>query len=157
MRTNKYDTTFPAPAPEKIPYPSCMIELHNIYSLMRIHEHIPDIETLAMEMQALADINRVRILHLLLLVDELCVCDIERVLAVPQARVSRHLTILRNSGWVAARRDGRWMHYRITDDEPRKRDLARLFRKHWAGVPDLAADRDRLQAPALVCCDAEAG
>ena len=55
-------------------------------------------------MQALADGNRLRILHLLLQAGELCVCDIERVLDVPQARVSRHLTILRNSGWVAARR-----------------------------------------------------
>ncbi|MBR9975943.1 MAG: helix-turn-helix transcriptional regulator [Bacteroidetes bacterium] len=114
-------------------------------------------DTLATEMQALADINRVRILHLLLLVDELCVCDIERVLGVPQARVSRHLTILRNSGWVAARRDGRWMHYHITDGEPRKRDLVRLFRTHWSKVPGLVADRDRLQSPALVCCDTVAG
>ena len=124
---------------------------------MRIHEYTDDVDTLAAEMQALADVNRLRILHLLLQEKELCVCDIERVLAVPQARVSRHLTILRNSGWVAARRDGRWMHYRLTDDVPRKRDLARLFRKHWAGLPAFTADRDRLRLPAIVCCDTEAG
>lgn len=110
---------------------------------------------LAAEMQALADVNRLRILHLLMLEKELCVCDIERVLAVPQARVSRHLTILRNSGWVAARREGRWMHYRLTDNAPRKRDLARLFRVHWADVPAFIADRERLRLPALACCDSE--
>lgn len=123
---------------------------------MRIHEYTTDVDTLATEMQALADVNRLRILHLLLQEKELCVCDIERVLAVPQARVSRHLTILRNSGWVAARREGRWMHYRLTHDAPRKRDLARLFRKHWADVPAFAADRERLNIPAVVCCDTEA-
>ena len=65
---------------------------------MRIHEYnTENVTDLAEVMQALADVNRLRIINLLLQADELCVCDIERVLDVPQARVSRHLTILRNS------------------------------------------------------------
>jgi ArsR family transcriptional regulator len=104
-------------------------------------------------MQAMADVNRLRILNLLLQTKEICVCDIERVLAVPQARVSRHLNILRNSGWVAARRDGRWMHYRLTDDSRLKRELVRGFRKQWIGVAEFMQDIERLQQPVIICCE----
>lgn len=103
-------------------------------------------------MSALADENRLRILNLLLEADELCVCDIERVLDIPQARVSRHLTILRNSGWVASRRDGRWMHYRLTSDTPLKKDLVRGFKKHWLDVPEFESDLFRLSQPLISCC-----
>lgn len=121
---------------------------------MRLREYeTPDAENLAVLMQALADVNRLRILNLLLQQKELCVCDIERVLAVPQARVSRHLTILRHGGWVAGRRDGRWMHYRLIDDTPQKRELARTFRKHWAEVPEFMRDVERLRQPLVSCCE----
>lgn len=109
------------------------------------------VERLETLMQALADINRLRILNLLLNERELCVCDIERVLAVPQARVSRHLNILRNGGWVAARREGRWMHYRLTADTALQRDLARNFRKRWCNVAEFSADLQRLRLPAIAC------
>ncbi|MBE0644904.1 MAG: helix-turn-helix transcriptional regulator [Bacteroidetes bacterium] len=112
-----------------------------------------DASGIAALMQALADVNRLRILNLLLQEKELCVCDIERVLAVPQTRVSRHLTILRNSGWVAARREGRWMHYRLTDDSPLQRELTHGFRKQWRAVPEFMQDIARLQQPTIVCCD----
>lgn len=45
----------------------------------------------------------------------LCVCDIVGVLGVSQPKVSRHLTYLRKSGLVAARKDGLWMHYSLLD------------------------------------------
>ncbi|MBR9979143.1 MAG: helix-turn-helix transcriptional regulator [Bacteroidetes bacterium] len=102
-------------------------------------------------MQALADINRLRILNLLLNERELCVCDIEHVLAVPQARVSRHLNILRNGGWVAARREGRWMQYRLTADTALQKDLSRSFRKRWSNVPEFSADLQRLRLPVVAC------
>jgi ArsR family transcriptional regulator len=35
------------------------------------------------------------------------------ILKPPQPRVSRHLAYLRKAGIVAARREGKWMHYRI--------------------------------------------
>jgi ArsR family transcriptional regulator, arsenate/arsenite/antimonite-responsive transcriptional repressor len=103
-------------------------------------------------MGALGDENRLRILNLLLQADELCVCDIERVLDIPQARVSRHLTILRNSGWVASRRDGRWMHYRLISDTPLKKELVSSFRKHWNDVPEFGKDLLRLAHPLNSCC-----
>ncbi len=65
--------------------------------------------------KALADINRLRIMNLLLH-GELCVCDIQRVLDSPQPNVSRHLAYLRNSGLALDRRDGLRMFYRINEE-----------------------------------------
>ena len=62
---------------------------------------------------ALADETRLRILNLLN-EGELCVCDLMRVLKEPQSKVSRHLAYLRRSGLVQGRKDGLWMHYRLS-------------------------------------------
>lgn len=63
--------------------------------------------------KALADKTRLRILALLGN-NEVCVCHIHDSLGLPQPTVSRHLAYLRKSGLVAARRDGVWMHYRVS-------------------------------------------
>lgn len=44
---------------------------------------------------------------------EICVCYFTAVLAQPQPKISRHLAYLRRAGIVEARREGKWMHYRI--------------------------------------------
>lgn len=62
--------------------------------------------------QALGDNTRLRLLNLMG-DQELCVCYFVEVLGQPQPKISRHLAYLRNAGIVAARRDGKWMHYRI--------------------------------------------
>jgi ArsR family transcriptional regulator len=62
--------------------------------------------------KGLADQTRLRILNLLLH-GELCVCDVQYVLAASQANVSRHLTYLKNSGLVLDRREGARMYYRL--------------------------------------------
>lgn len=71
--------------------------------------------------KGLADINRLRILNLLLR-GELCGCDIQYVLETSQPNVSRHLQYLKNSGLVLDRREGYRIFYRITDARtgPRK-------------------------------------
>lgn len=62
---------------------------------------------------ALADETRLRILSLLN-EGELCVCDIIKVLKEPQSKISRHLAYLRHAGLVEGRREGLWMHYRLS-------------------------------------------
>ena len=62
---------------------------------------------------ALADETRLRILNLLN-EGELCVCDLIRILKEPQSKVSRHLAYLRRSGLVEGRKEGLWMHYRLS-------------------------------------------
>ena len=62
--------------------------------------------------QALGDNTRLRLLNLMG-DQEICVCYFVEILDQPQPKISRHLAYLRNAGIVAARRDGKWMHYRI--------------------------------------------
>lgn len=61
---------------------------------------------------ALADPTRLRLLNLMA-GREVCVCYFVQVLRQSQPKISRHLAYLRNAGIVAARREGKWMHYRI--------------------------------------------
>ncbi len=62
--------------------------------------------------QALGDNTRLRLLNLMG-DQEICVCYFVEILDQPQPKISRHLAYLRNAGIVTARRDGKWMHYRI--------------------------------------------
>src|SRR5215212_4766298 len=68
-----------------------------------------DMETFFM---ALADKTRLRLLNLMR-DDEVCVCFFTEVLSESQPKISRHLAYLRNAGVVEARREGKWMNYRI--------------------------------------------
>lgn len=74
---------------------------------------VTDLEALTGVYAALADPTRLRILALLR-DGEVCVCHIHASLGVPQPTASRHLAYLRKAGLVGARRDGTWMHYRLT-------------------------------------------
>jgi len=65
--------------------------------------------------KALGDPVRLRLFQLLASRDELCVCHLTEALDLPQSTVSRHLGILRHAGLVATRREGKWMHYRLTN------------------------------------------
>src|SRR6188472_1879832 len=73
----------------------------------------PAFDQLESLFKALADKTRLRILALLGN-NEVCVCHIHDSLGLPQPTVSRHLAYLRKSGLVDARRDGVWMHYRVS-------------------------------------------
>jgi ArsR family transcriptional regulator len=61
---------------------------------------------------ALADTTRLRLLNLMA-GREVCVCYFVEILRQGQPKISRHLAYLRRAGIVAARREGKWMHYRI--------------------------------------------
>ena len=65
---------------------------------------------------ALADRTRRRILNLIR-EQEICVCFFTEVLDISQPKISRHLAYLRNAELVTARRDGKWMYYRIVQPE----------------------------------------
>jgi DNA-binding transcriptional ArsR family regulator len=62
--------------------------------------------------KALADGTRLRVLCALR-DRELCVCEIVDLLGLAQSTVSKHMTILHQAGLVDARKEGRWMHYRL--------------------------------------------
>jgi ArsR family transcriptional regulator, arsenate/arsenite/antimonite-responsive transcriptional repressor len=66
--------------------------------------------------RALGDESRVRAL-MALRRGELCVCQIIGLLGLAPSTVSKHLTILRQAGLVDARKQGRWMYYRIAEED----------------------------------------
>jgi ArsR family transcriptional regulator len=74
-------------------------------------------ERTAEVLKALSDPTRLRIMSLLRH-GELCVCDLMEALQIPQSTISRHLAFLKNAGWVAGQRSGKWMHYRLLSDQP---------------------------------------
>lgn len=99
--------------------------------------------------QALADRTRLRLINLMG-EDELCVCFLVEVIEANQPKISRHLAYLRRAGLVSARRDGKWIHYRIT--EPKDEHAARVFaevRRWLAEDKEMQRDRARL---VKVCC-----
>ena len=71
---------------------------------------LTDVATLA---AALSDGTRLRILALLR-DGEVCVCHIHEALGIAQPTASRHLAALRRAGLVDTRREGLWVHYRLT-------------------------------------------
>jgi ArsR family transcriptional regulator len=62
-------------------------------------------EQLSAFFKALADPTRLRIMNLLLR-SSFCVCEMERILGLPQPLLSRHLAHLRSCGLVESQREG---------------------------------------------------
>jgi ArsR family transcriptional regulator len=94
--------------------------------------------------KALADRTRLRVIHLIG-DDEVCVCFFVEVLKTNQPKISRHLAYLRRAGLVSARREGKWMHYRLT--EPSDIHATRIFREVrevLANNPEMQRDKERL-------------
>ena len=99
--------------------------------------------------RALADRTRLRLINLMA-DDEVCVCFFVAVLGASQPKISRHLAYLRRAGVVSARRDGKWIHYRLV--EPAAPHAARIFSELRAWLrQDAEMQRDR-QRLVKVCC-----
>jgi ArsR family transcriptional regulator len=98
---------------------------------------------------ALSDQTRLRLLNLIN-DDEVCVCYFVEILGEGQPKISRHLAYLRRAGIVAARREGKWMHYRIVPpaNPHAKRILDDVM--SWS-KDDKEMQRDRAQLM-KVCC-----
>ncbi len=96
-------------------------------------------------MSSLADVTRVRILRLIER-HELTVAEICSVLQAPQSTVSRHLRLLADEGWVAARPEGTSRLYRMagTALEPAARRLWALLREQMAPLSSIEQDEHRL-------------
>lgn len=105
--------------------------------------------SIALLFKALADQTRLRLINLIA-DDEICVCFFVEVLKTNQPKISRHLAYLKRAGVVAARREGKWIHYRLV--EPADPHAARIFRevRLWLdNNPAMVSDRTRLRK---ICC-----
>ena len=77
---------------------------------------------------ALNDETRVKILRFIDENGRCCVCDLENSFNMIQSRLSRHLKILKEAGFLKLEREGRWAYYSIRTplDEFRKSSLKEI-------------------------------
>jgi ArsR family transcriptional regulator, arsenate/arsenite/antimonite-responsive transcriptional repressor len=94
--------------------------------------------------QALADQTRLRLLNLLS-GGELCVCYFVEILGESQPKISRHLAYLRRAGVVQARREGKWIHYRIAEPaDPVTRQILSAVLEGLAASREMQRERAAL-------------
>ena len=99
--------------------------------------------------QALGDRTRLRLLNLMG-DQEICVCYFVEILGQAQPKISRHLAYLRRARIVEARREGKWMHYRIV--MPPNIGATQVLRQTLSWLKEeksMLADRTRLSK---ACC-----
>jgi ArsR family transcriptional regulator len=107
------------------------------------------VDNLEQVFKALADGTRLRILALLA-DGEVCVCDIQAALGVPQPKTSRHLAYLRRMGLVVDRKEGLWVYYRLADpDDPVVRTLLSAVLHGLGHVRGVGATT---AVPKFACC-----
>lgn len=95
--------------------------------------------------KGLSDPIRLRITHLLCHQGELCVCHLTEALDLPQSTVSRHLTILRNSGVVLTDRRGKWVYYRMAESQAEIAALIELIKSNAVADQQLQIDLSKLK------------
>jgi ArsR family transcriptional regulator len=99
---------------------------------------------------AFADPTRLRLLNLM---DgrEVCVCYFVEILKQGQPKISRHLAYLRRAGIVEARREGKWMHYRIErPEDPKAASILDATLQFLKADKNMQADLARLDK---ACCE----
>lgn len=74
-----------------------------------------DNKKIASMFKAFCDENRLQILQLLR-EGERCACSILDEMQITQPTLSHHMKILCDSGVVVGRKEGKWMHYSISED-----------------------------------------
>jgi ArsR family transcriptional regulator len=81
---------------------------------------------------------------------EVCVCELVEALRQPQPKISQHLACLRTAGVVQARREGKWMHYRIIP--PPHPEAERILRATLAWLSEDKPKPSGRRTPAPACC-----
>lgn len=93
---------------------------------------VDNIIYLAEGFSALADPTRLSIIHLLMTHGEMCVCEFMPLLNLTQSNVSFHLKALKYAQFITARKEGRWMLYRLN------RTAFERFRSEFGSAFDLS-------------------
>ena len=104
--------------------------------------------------KACADETRLRILFLLS-ERELCVCEIVAVLDMPQGKISRHLSVLRNADLVTDRRDGIWIYYALSEPDTGLKHMLHAYLKKERAMSSIAREDlnrlDSLSSAGKIC------
>ena len=91
--------------------------------------------------KAFCDENRLQILELLRC-GEKCACKLLEEMSISQPTLSHHMKILCDSGIVVGRKEGKWMHYRISPEG------VQIAKDYLNGLT--SADANRESTP---CCE----
>jgi ArsR family transcriptional regulator, arsenate/arsenite/antimonite-responsive transcriptional repressor len=94
--------------------------------------------------KGLADINRLRIINLLVN-GELCGCDIQYVLGASQSSVSRHLNYLKRFGLASDRRAGYRVYYRLAESDSSEYQELIAYLKGAFRAPLFLSDAQKLK------------
>lgn len=96
--------------------------------------------------KALSDPNRLRILKMLQMRD-LCVCEITDVLGLAPSTVSKHLSVLRDAGFINEEKDGKWVNYKLNNRpaDPASASLISMMHVLLEDVEMIKKDRKAVQ------------
>jgi ArsR family transcriptional regulator len=86
---------------------------------------------------ALKDETRIKILKFLLKYNELCVCELEASFNMLQSRLSRHLKILKEAGFLNSKRNGKKVLYSVKNVSGFKKAALDEIRKLKIDIPKL--------------------
>lgn len=96
--------------------------------------------------KALSDTNRIRILKMLQ-VKPLCVCEITDILNLATSTVSKHLSILKEAGFIIDEKDGKWVNYRLDESNwnPYSAEISVLLKSWVNSDAIIRQDREKLK------------
>lgn len=92
----------------------CEVFIYDEEKVERIKKEVEATEGLAAFFKALADDNRLKVIHALAQ-DELCVCDVANILGSTVQTASHHLRFLRDIGLAKYRKEGKRVFYSLRD------------------------------------------
>ncbi len=86
---------------------------------------------------ALNDETRVKLLKFIELHGPLCVCDLQESFGMIQSRLSRHLKILKEAGFLQSERKGRWVYFSVKKPDRFHCELLEEIKKLDIELPPL--------------------
>ncbi|MBD3275669.1 MAG: metalloregulator ArsR/SmtB family transcription factor [Candidatus Marinimicrobia bacterium] len=96
--------------------------------------------------KALSDPNRIRIIQMLK-IRPLCVCEITDVLQLAPSTVSKHLSILKEAGFVEDTKEGKWVNYSLKNSGINEfgEKILRLLNDELRQNRQITADREKIE------------
>lgn len=123
---------------------------------LEIHRQGKDgiMEQLVNIFKLLSDESRLRVI-VLLSEDKLCVCEISGILELPQPKVSKALSKLRDLNLVDDERSDKYVYYELKKDNPSLTGIINDISRNLDAYPTLANDKRRISLKANFknqCC-----
>ncbi len=91
-------------------------------------------------LKSLSDRNRLRTVSALMVHDELCACEITELLGISGATVSKHLSTLANAGVVTSRKEGRWIFFKLAQNNKTLKPVFNWLKRELKEDEDILND-----------------